>query len=28
LKETPAISKLVDFSVLNEVQVALGIRKK
>lgn len=28
LKETPTISKLVDFSVLNEVQMELGIRKK
>jgi ABC-type nitrate/sulfonate/bicarbonate transport system substrate-binding protein len=28
LKETPAIAKLVDFSVLNEVQMELGIRKK
>jgi len=28
LKETPAIAKLVDFSVLNEVQTELGVRKK
>jgi ABC-type nitrate/sulfonate/bicarbonate transport system substrate-binding protein len=28
LKEIPAISKLVDFSVLNEVQTELGVRKK
>lgn len=28
LKETPAIAKLVDFSVLNEVQMELGIRKR
>jgi ABC-type nitrate/sulfonate/bicarbonate transport system substrate-binding protein len=28
LKEIPAVAKLVDFSVLNEVQTELGIRKK